>query len=83
VRTSFDEFDLEGGDRVLDQIQRQLEACEEFLVLLTPLSIARQWILVELGAAWGLRKRLGAITDKLADDELPDIIRQTKAYESE
>jgi hypothetical protein len=50
-------------------------------VILTPSSIARQWVLIELGAAWGRHKRLAAITYKLADAELPDIIRQTKVYD--
>jgi hypothetical protein len=81
VRIFLDEVDLEGGNRIPEELRRHLEACEEFLVLLTPLSISRQWVLIELGAAWGLRKRVMAITDKVADDELPDIIRQTKAYD--
>lgn len=81
VLTFLDEKDLEAGAIIPQEIRRQLERCEEFLVLLTPLSISRQWVLLELGAAWGLRKRITAITDKVADDDLPDIIRQTKAYE--
>lgn len=81
VRTFLDEKDLEAGASIPEEIRRHLESCEEFLVLLTSLSISRQWVLLELGAAWGLRKRIAAITDKVADDDLPDIIRQTKACE--
>jgi hypothetical protein len=81
IRTFLDEKDLEAGATIPEEIRRHLEGCEEFLVLLTPPSISRQWVLVELGAAWGLRKRIAAITDKVADGALPDIIRQTKAYE--
>jgi hypothetical protein len=80
VRTLLDEKDLEAGATIPDEILRHLENCEEFLVLLTAASISRQWVLLELGAAWGLRKRIAAITDKLADNDLPDIIRQTKVY---
>jgi len=79
VRTFLDEKDLEAGAIIPEEIRRHLESCEEFLVLLTSLSISRQWVLLELGAAWGLRKRIAAIIDKVADDDLPDIIRQTKA----
>jgi hypothetical protein len=80
VRVFLDEKDLEAGAIIPEEIRRQLESCEDFLVLLTSQSISRQWVLLELGAAWGLRKRIVAITDKVADDDLPDIIRQTKAY---
>jgi hypothetical protein len=45
VRTFLDEVDLEGGDRIP-------EACQEFVILLSPHSITRQWVLVELGGAW-------------------------------
>jgi hypothetical protein len=81
VRIFLDEKDLEAGATIPEEIRRHLESCDEFVVLLTSLSISRQWVLLELGAAWGLRKRIAAITDKVADDDLPDIIRQTKAYE--
>jgi hypothetical protein len=81
VRTFLDEKNLEAGASIPEEIRRHLESCEEFLVLLTSLSVSRQWVLLELGAAWGLRKRIAAVTDKIADDDLPDIIRQTKACE--
>jgi hypothetical protein len=74
VRTFLDEKDLEAGASIPEEIRRHLENCEEFLVLLTSLSVSRQWVLLELGAAWGLRKRIAAVTDKIADDDLPDII---------
>ena len=79
VRTFLDEKDLEAGAIIPKRFGDIFESCEEFLVLLTSLSISRQWVLLELGAAWGLRKRIAAIIDKVADDDLPDIIRQTKA----
>jgi hypothetical protein len=81
VRTFLDEKNLEAGASIREEIRRHLEGCEEFLVLLTSLSVSRQLVLLELGAAWGLRKRIAAVTDKIADDDLPDIIRQTKACE--
>ena len=62
VRIFLDEVDLEGGDRIPATIKANLHACEEFVVLLSPHSIARQWVLVELGGAWTLDKRIMAIT---------------------
>lgn len=51
VRTFLDEVDLEGGDRIPDVIRAHLQTCEEFVILLSPHSVARQWVLVELGGA--------------------------------
>jgi hypothetical protein len=81
VRTFLDEVDLEGGDRIPATIKANLHACEEFVILLSPHSITRQWVLVELGGAWTLDKRIMAITSNLSADKVPDIIDHDKSYE--
>jgi TIR domain len=81
VRTFLDEVDLEGGDRIPETIRANLHACEEFVILLSPHSITRQWVLVELGGAWTLDKRVMAITYNVAVEKIPDIIEHDKSYE--
>jgi hypothetical protein len=81
VRTFLDEVDLEGGDRIPAAIRANFHACEEFVILLSPHSITRHWVLVELGGAWTLDKRIMAITYDLAADKIPDIIDHDKSYE--
>ena len=81
VRTFLDEVDLEGGDRIPATIKANLHACEEFVTLLSPHSITRQWVLVELGGAWTLDKRVMAITYNMAPDKITDIIGHDKGYE--
>jgi TIR domain len=81
IVTFLDEKDIEGGDDIPRTILQKLRASEEFVVLLSPQSVNRPWVLIELGAAWGLGKRLTAIIDKVAPKEMPDIIAQTKAYD--
>lgn len=81
VKTFLDEKDLEAGDRISDEIKRQIQTCAEFVVLLSPAAVERQWVLVEIGSAWGQDKRVTTIIDKLAPDKLPDIIRDLKAYD--
>jgi hypothetical protein len=81
VRTFLDEVDLEGGDRIPATIKANLHACEEFVILLSPHSITRQWVLVELRGAWTLDKRIMAITSNLSADKVPDIIDHDKSYE--
>lgn len=81
VRTFLDEVDLEGGDRIPATIKANLHACQEFVILLSPHSITRQWVLVELGGAWTLDKRVMAIAYDLAAERIPDIIEHDKSYE--
>jgi TIR domain len=81
VRTFLDEVDLEGGDRIPAVIKANLHACEEFVILLSPHSVTRQWVLVELGGVWTLDKRVMAITYNVAPEKVPDIIDHDKGYE--
>src|SRR5436305_2808607 len=57
--TSFrDDRDIEGGDDIPEEIRRQIKQSKEIVVLLTPASVERQWVTLEVGAAWGWSKRV-------------------------
>jgi hypothetical protein len=43
----------EGGDDIPEEIRRQIKLSREIVILLTPESIDRRWVLLEVGAAWG------------------------------
>ena len=81
VKTFLDEKDIEGGESIPESIRENIEGCDEFLVLLSRYSIDREWVLIEIGAAWGLRKRIIAIIDKVAPEEMPGIITPYKAID--
>src|SRR3982750_4739216 len=51
-----DDRDIKGGDSIPREIFRQIRLSNEFLVLLTPASIARPWVLIEIGAACQSRR---------------------------
>lgn len=52
--TSFrDDRDIRGGDDIPEEIRRQIKQSKEILVILTPESIERRWVILEVGAAWG------------------------------
>jgi hypothetical protein len=51
------------------------------VILLSPQSVSRQWVLVELGGAWTLDKRVMAITYNLAAEKIPDIIEHDRGYD--
>jgi hypothetical protein len=77
-----DDRDIRGGDDIPDEIRRQISRSAEILVLLTPESVNRQWVLLEVGAAWGRRRRfpIVAILCHVQFDQIPDMIRSKKAY---
>jgi hypothetical protein len=77
-----DDRDINGGDDIPEEIRRQIEQSDEFLVLLTPESANRPWVLLEVGAAWGMRprKRIVAILCHTSVDTIPGMIRDKKAY---
>lgn len=81
VKTFLDEKDIEGGESIPQLIRKNLQDCNEFLVLLSRYSIGRPWVLIEMGAAWVLEKRIIAIIDKVTPEEMPDIISPYKAID--
>jgi hypothetical protein len=81
IKTFLDEKDIHGGESIPESIRTKIRECNEFLVLLSRYSIDRQWVLVEVGAAWGLKKLIVSITDKITPEEMPEITRAHKALD--
>jgi hypothetical protein len=77
----FDEKDIEGGQSIPESVRTGIETCDEFVVLMSRHSISSPWVLAEMGAAWGLRKPIIAIVDKIGPKELPDIVGYYKAID--
>ncbi|MFM7166577.1 MAG: toll/interleukin-1 receptor domain-containing protein [Planctomycetaceae bacterium] len=81
--TSFrDDRDINGGDSIPDSIRTAIQVSRELVVLLTPDSIERPWVLLEVGAAWGRRKdyRIVPVLCHVTFDAIPDIIEGKKAF---
>ncbi|MHC4396667.1 MAG: toll/interleukin-1 receptor domain-containing protein [Planctomycetota bacterium] len=76
-----DDRDINGGDDIPEQIRQQIKRSQEVVVLLTPESVGRAWVLLEVGAAWGWRRksRIVAILDHVGIDPIPEIIKSKKA----
>jgi hypothetical protein len=79
--TTFRDRDIQGGDDIPEEIRRQLKQSKEIVVLLTPQSIGRQWVTLEVGAAWGWSKRVRIILIMchVSVDPIPDLIKNKKA----
>lgn len=81
--TSFrDDRDINGGDSIPQSIRTEILVSRELVVLLTPDSIERPWVLIEVGAAWGRREdyRIVPVLCHVTFDAIPDIIEGKKAF---
>ncbi len=81
--TSFrDDRDINGGDSIPETIRTEIQVSRELVVLLSPDSIERPWVLLEVAAAWGRRKnyRIVPVLCHVSFDAIPDIIEGKKAF---
>jgi hypothetical protein len=81
LQVFLDEKDIQGGDSIPDSIRTNLRACDELVVLLTPYSVKREWVLVEIAGAWVLGKRVVAIMDKVPPRDMPDVIVNCRGFD--
>ena len=77
-----DDRDINGGDSIPESIRTEIQVSRELVVLLTPDSIERPWVLLEVGAGWGRRKnyRIVPVLCHVSFDAIPDIIEGKKAF---
>lgn len=78
-----DDRDIQGGDDIPEEIRLQLQRSRELVVLFTPESVDRPWILLEVGAAWGWRQnyRIVPVLCHVTVDAIPAIIKAKKAFQ--
>lgn len=76
-----DDRDIKGGDVIPVEIFAQIRRSKEFVVLLTPASVNRPWVLIEIGAACqrnGLR--IVPILYHVGVEPIPAMIHQNKWF---
>ena len=76
-----DDRDIAGGDDIPDRIRKEIIGSQELLVLLTPESVNRPWVLLEVGAFWGRSSnaKVVMVLCHTGLDVIPDIIKSKKA----
>ncbi|UCH97703.1 MAG: toll/interleukin-1 receptor domain-containing protein [Candidatus Aminicenantes bacterium] len=65
-----DEADIDYGDDFEKRILEAVRTSHELLVLLTPWALKRYYIWLEIGAIWGLGRRVIGILHGLSPNEL-------------
>jgi TIR domain-containing protein len=78
-----DDRDIDGGDVIPERIRSEIKRSRELVVLLTPHSVSRPWVLLEVGAAWGWRKgfRITPILYHVDVAPIPDMLKDRKAVQ--
>jgi hypothetical protein len=71
--TFLDESDITKGEDFKARIHAEIAACNELVALFTPWSAQRFWVWVEVGAAWGQRKRVVAVLYGITVPELEKV----------
>jgi hypothetical protein len=75
-----DDRDIEGGDDIPEKLLEEIDRSSEMLVLLTPISISRPWVTLEIGAAWHAGKWIVPMCYHTEPDRIPPILAKRKAY---
>ncbi len=75
-----DDRDIEGGDDIPETIRKQIKKSQELVVLVTPESVSRPWVLIEIGAAWAIRKsmRITAVLCHVQTTAIPEMLKSKK-----
>jgi TIR domain-containing protein/SH3 domain-containing protein len=71
VETFLDEKDIETGESIDEAIGNQLKDCDECLIVLSPASLNSHWVLIEIGGAKALGKRLVPILLNIGVNDMP------------
>jgi hypothetical protein len=68
--------DLRPGEEWEKRLKNALKECSELVVLLSPESINSSWVLVEIGAAWVLGKRITPVLVSGSEEDIPDVLKR-------
>lgn len=81
LQTFLDQKDIEAGSRFNEAIDEHLASSDELLILLSPASRESDWVLVEMGGALALKKRIVTVLLHVSANEIPDPISRFQAID--
>ncbi|HKI34919.1 MAG TPA: toll/interleukin-1 receptor domain-containing protein [Gemmataceae bacterium] len=81
AETFRDDRDIAGGDNIPERLRDEILSADEVLVLLTPNSITRPWVLLEIGCAWGHNRRIIPIRYNVEVEAIPALLQPTKVID--
>ena len=66
------EKDLAGGEVIVEDIIRGIDACDEAVVLISPTSVKSQWVSFEIGGVRAQHKRVTPILNNVRPDDMAE-----------
>ena len=75
-----DDRDIAGGEVIATALLEALESSVEMVVLLTPNSVARPWILHEIGMMYTLRRPIVPVYHQIDANQFPPLVRDNRGY---
>ena len=78
-----DDRDIAGGDDIPDTIRKSIIESKEMVVVLTPASSGRPWVILEIGMAMGRRQnyRVSPILYHTDTRAIPSLIEAKRAFD--
>ena len=80
VETFRDDRDIRGGDDIPETLRAQILTSQELVVLLSPVSVTRPWVNLEIGATWGQGLWIVPLCYHVGMDQVPAMLQKKKAY---
>jgi TIR domain len=81
--TSLKGYELPLGAEIPGTLRREINSAEFVLGIMTPRSVKSQYVLFEIGAAWGINKSIGLLlADGASREDLPGPLKDTVYAES-
>ncbi len=80
MKTWRDDRDIDGGDKIPEAIRKAIANSSEVAVLLTPKSVDRPWILLEVGIAIGQEKRIVPLFYHVEPDGAPAVTQDNRGF---
>jgi hypothetical protein len=74
-----DDRDINGGDDIPEKIWEGIKQSRELLLVLTPESVSRPWIHMELGVALSNKLRIVVVRCHMNVEALPESIKSRKS----
>jgi hypothetical protein len=65
-----DEKDLTGGDVIVEDIIKGIDACHEAIVLISPNSVKSQWVSFEIGGVRAQHKRVTPVLNNVKPQQM-------------
>jgi hypothetical protein len=81
LTTFRDDRDISAGSKIAEEIVAAMRRSGEVVVLVTPVSVTRFWVAMEVGMAVYAGRRLVPVFHRISPDQVPGVLRERRGYD--